>query len=470
MANFTTFKEDTIVAPITPAGKGAIGVIRISGKKAISICSRIFKGKNLEQANSHTVHVGIIHDEGKPLDEVVVTIFKEPHSFTKENTIEISCHGSSYILNQIIQLIIKEGARLAQPGEFTQRAFLNGRIDLTQAEAIADLIASESEAAHNIALKQMRGGFSNELKKLRDQLIQFASLIELELDFSEEDVEFANRDAFINLLHQIEKIITSLIQSFKYGSVIKEGIPVAIIGKPNAGKSSLLNALLNEERAIVSPIAGTTRDSIEDTLVINGIIFRFIDTAGLRETDDIIESIGVKKAKEKAEIAKIVLYLFDKNDTSPEEVLKDIKALYKEGIIFILVQTKLDTTESHEDELRLIQAFDSLNMYKFAQTITAISIYRPELIQALKGHLVWEAEQMNSGSSTIITNTRHLEALQKTNKHIAAVQEGLKNNISKDFLSQDIRLALRYLGEITGEVDIDKDILGTIFSKFCIGK
>lgn len=470
MTNFTPFKEDTIVAPITPAGKGAIGVIRISGGKAISICSKIFKGKNLKQANSHTVHVGLIHDEGKPLDEVVVTIFKEPHSFTKENTIEISCHGSSYILNQIIQLIIKEGARLAQPGEFTQRAFLNGRIDLTQAEAIADLIASESEAAHNIALKQMRGGFSNELKKLRDQLIQFASLIELELDFSEEDVEFANRDAFINLLHQIEKIITSLIQSFKYGSVIKEGIPVAIIGKPNAGKSSLLNALLNEERAIVSPIAGTTRDSIEDTLVINGITFRFIDTAGLRETDDIIESIGVKKAKEKAEAAKIILYLFDKDDTNVEEILKDIQPLYKKEIIFILIQTKIDKTNSFFED-GFLESLQSKEFYhKLAPTIIGISIYQPETIQNLRRELVWEAEQMNSGSSTIITNTRHLEALQKTNEHIIDVQQGLENNISKDFLSQDIRLALRYLGEITGEVDIDKDILGTIFSKFCIGK
>lgn len=460
--------DDTIIALATPQGVSAIGVIRLSGTKAIDIVNELFPSKNLFNQPSHSLHVGIITYQEKIIDEVVISLFRNPKSYTGEDIVEISCHGSPYIQQQIINACIDKGARTAKPGEFTQRAFLNGKLDLTQAEGVADLIASESKASHEIALQQMRGGFSSELKKLRDQLIHFASLIELELDFSEEDVEFADRKAFTELLHQIEIVVTELINSFQYGNVIKKGVPVAIIGKPNTGKSSLLNALLNEERAIVSNIPGTTRDSIEDILIIDGITFRFIDTAGLRKTDDIIEAMGVQKAKEKVSKAKIILYLYDKNDCTPEEIINHVRSLYNKEAIFILVQTKIDITNGfYEDDF--LKALDVIYP-ELVQTLTAISVYQPETIKSLKGLLTWEVQKMTPGSSNIVTNSRHLEALQKTKEHLMAVQFGLEQQISGDLLAQDLRFALRYLAEITGEIDVDKDILGTIFSKFCIGK
>lgn len=460
--------QNTIVALATPAGAGAIGIIRLSGPQAIEICNTYFKGKNLLKQNSHTIHFGYILDNrGVLLDEVLVSIFIAPKSYTKENVVEISCHGSVYIQQKIIQLFVENGVRLAQPGEFTLRAFLNGKMDLSQAEAVADLIASESGASHEIALKQLRGGFSNELKDLRNQLIHFASLIELELDFAEEDVEFADRTKFVELLNQTQAVISRLVDSFQYGNVIKRGVPVAIVGKPNAGKSSLLNALLNEERAIVSDIPGTTRDSIEDTLVIDGVMFRFIDTAGLRKTDDVIEAIGVEKAKEKAGNAKIILYLFDKNNTTPQEIINDVKNLYKKDIRIILVQTKIDSTNGFHND-HFIEALNEIYP-ELSETITAVSIYQSDSIKSLKGLLTWEIQNMVVETGSIVTNARHVEALQKTEAHIINVQQGLQANLNTDLLVQDIRLALNYLGEITGEITPD-DLLENIFSKFCIGK
>ena len=350
------------------------------------------------------------------------------------------------------------------------RAFLNGRLDLAQAEAVADLIASESKASHEIALKQMRGGFSDELQNLRSQLIDFAALIELELDFSEEDIAFADREKFTELLNRIQTIISALIRSFEYGNVIKEGVGVAIMGKPNAGKSSLLNALLNEERAIVSDIPGTTRDSIEETLTVEGILFRFIDTAGLRQTDDVIESIGIRKAREKAEQAKIILYLFDKSDGTPEEVSEEVRRLYREDIILILVQAKADITGDLQEEDEFIKALQSISP-RPVRAVTAVSVYRPETIDDLKALLASNIRETAPAVGSIVTNSRHLEALQKAQEHLAAVRLGMERQLGNDLLAHDIHFALRYLGEITGsEIDVDRDILGTIFGRFCIGK
>lgn len=403
------------------------------------------------------------------MDEVVITVFRGPRSFTGEDTAEISCHGSGYIVRRILNTLFKQGARAAKPGEFTLRAFLNGRLDLTQAEAVADLIASESKTSHEIALKQMRGGFSDELQNLRTQLIDFAALIELELDFSEEDVAFADREKFTELLKHIQTMLSALIKSFEYGNVIREGVGVAIVGKPNAGKSSLLNTLLNEERAIVSDIPGTTRDSIEETLIIDGILFRFIDTAGLRHTEDVIESIGIRKAKEKAAKADIILYLFDKNDATPEEVIDDIRQLYGGHATVILVQTKTDLTGGFRED-DFITALNAVYP-KLVGAITAVSVMQSETIQNLKGLLAWTVQEMAPSVGSIVTNSRHLEALQKAQEHLAAVRLGMEQNIGNDLLAHDIHFALRYLGEITGlEIDVDRDILGTIFGRFCIGK
>lgn len=460
--------QETIVALATPSGAGAIAVIRLSGKEAIAIATQVFQsvsGKELSRQKTHTIHLGHITDEGKVYDQVLVSIFKGPHSYTGENVVEISCHGSTFIQQQIIQLLLRKGAKMAQAGEFTLRAFLNGKLDLSQAEAVADLIASDNEASHQIAMQQMRGGFSNEIAKLREELLNFASLIELELDFSEEDVEFADRTAFHELLNRIEFVLKRLIDSFAVGNVIKNGIPVAIVGEPNVGKSTLLNALLNEERAIVSDIAGTTRDTIEDELVINGIGFRFIDTAGIRETKDHVESIGIQKTFEKIEQAQVVLFLVDSSQLTVDslEPLKNeaerIKNKYPQKALLVLFNKKDLLSEELISDLRS-QIPNSL----------FISAKNKEGIDELKNALL---SFVNTGAlrnnETIVTNTRHYDSLLKALEEIQKVKWGLNAGISSDLMAIDIRSALHYFGEITGEVTND-ELLGNIFANFCIGK
>ena len=452
--------NDNIVAIATAQGEGALGVIRISGKNSIEIANRIFKGKNLLKQKSHTIHYGFIFDGDKTIDEVIVSIFKAPKSYTTEDSIEISCHGSLYIQEQIVGLLIEKGARLANPGEFTLRAFLNGRIDLSQAEAVADLIASNSESSKQIALNQLRGGFTNELAQLREELINYASLVELELDFSEEDVDFADKDALKALITKLINKIEPLISSFKLGNAIKNGINVAIVGKPNAGKSTLLNALLNEERAIVSEIAGTTRDTIEETLNINGILFRFIDTAGLRETADFIEKIGVEKAFEQIDKSAVYVYLFDLNTTNFQDVAKELENLNKE-VPRILLANKTDLVSTEK-----LEEFNNSD-YDFI-FISAKDKNSTEILKERLYKKVIDTEI--SANDTIISNIRHYKALQEANNALKEALQGLELNITGDLLAQSIRIALRELGNITGSIDIDEDILGTIFSKFCIGK
>ena len=454
--------KDTIVALATPSGSGAIAVIRVSGENAIGIVSSIFKsvsGKHLNKQKSHTVHLGDIVSNNKVLDQVLVTIFKTPHSYTGENVVEISCHGSTYIQQEIMQLLIQKGCRAAKPGEFTLQAFLNGKMDLSQAEAVADLIASDSKASHQLALQQMRGGFSDKIKQLRQQLLDFASLIELELDFTEEDVAFADRIQFQNLIKQIKETLKYLVDSFATGNVLKKGIPVAIIGKPNAGKSTLLNSLLNEERAIVSNIAGTTRDTIEDEIIIEGIRFRFIDTAGLRETNDEIEKIGVAKAMDKIENAAIYLYLFDASKTSINDVKNDLKAL-PHSQKQLVVANKIDLLDTQKLQLLTNSGIDFIPLS--AKNKTGIDILTQKLLQKS------EADKLQS-NDVLITNSRHYDSLQKALTATLQIQNGLDINLSSDLLAIDIREALFYLGEITGEVTND-ELLGNIFSKFCIGK
>ncbi|WP_374951513.1 tRNA uridine-5-carboxymethylaminomethyl(34) synthesis GTPase MnmE [Mucilaginibacter sp.] len=449
--------EETIVALATPNGSGAIGVIRLSGPDAIVIANNVFKGKDLTRQASHTLHYGSIVDGDFVLDEVVASLFVAPRSYTRENVVEISCHGSNYIIESIIKLFIKNGARAAKPGEFTLRAFLNGQLDLSQAEAVADLIASNSRASQQVALQQLRGGFSNQLQQLRDQLVQFASLIELELDFAEEDVEFANRDQLKKLIYEIAKVISSLIQSFELGNAIKNGVNTVIAGRPNAGKSTLLNALLNEERAIVSHIPGTTRDTIEEILNVNGINFRLIDTAGIREATDAIEQIGVQRTMEKISQSAIMLYIFDAAQITPEELASDIVSLKREGVTMQIVANKADllTTEQlaalPQDDTIVISAREKQHIDELKQ-----KIYRTAIHDQLTGH------------ETLVTNIRHLEALQKTEQALIRVLSGI-DSVTSDFLSMDIKQALHYLGEITGAVTTD-DLLENIFSKFCIGK
>lgn len=459
--------QDTIVALATPSGAGAIAVIRVSGPDAITIGASIFKSihnKDLKKQPTHTIHLGHIIDGEKVIDEVLASIFKNPKSYTGEDTIEFSCHGSSYIQQTIIQLLLRKGCRSAQAGEFTLRAFLNGKMDLSQAEAVADLIASENEAAHQVAIQQMRGGFSNEIANLREELLNFASLIELELDFAEEDVEFADRKQFENLLFKIENVLKKLIDSFATGNVIKNGIPVAIAGAPNAGKSTLLNALLNEERAIVSDIAGTTRDAIEDELTIKGIGFRFIDTAGIRDTIDTIETIGIAKTFEKINQARLVLFLCDgyayaKNLPQLENEYLQIKNNYPQKKV-LLIANKTDKLSSDE-----IQQFQQ----HFPDAIF-ISALKKDGIEQLKEKLL---SLVNTGAltsgDTIVTNARHYDSLNKALEEIKKVQHGLKQNLSGDLLAIDIRQALYYFGEITGQVTND-ELLGNIFANFCIGK
>ncbi len=447
-------KKDTICALATGSGLGAIAIIRVSGSEAINICKKVFS-KNIADVESHTIHFGTINDKVDVIDEVLLSIFRNPHSFTGEDVIEISCHSSVFIQQKILQLLIENGSRMANPGEFTLRAFTNGKMDLSQAEAVADLIASESKKAHQIAINQMRGGFSNDLKILREHLINFAALIELELDFSEEDVEFANREQFNQLLLLIKEKLTKLIDSFHLGNVIKNGIPVTILGAPNVGKSTLLNVLVNEDRAIVSEIAGTTRDTIEDVINIEGMQFRFIDTAGLRDTKDTIEKIGIQKALEKAEKAKVIIYLLDATtDFKAQE--KEIGKIKKLQNKMIVVVNKTDLNPNICETLKK-------KNYLF------ISAKNKDGIEDLTKTLISIIDTNLSSDETIISNSRHKEELSKTLVEIIAVMEGLNNGISGDLLAINIRQALHHLGLITGEVTID-DLLGNIFSKFCIGK
>ncbi|MBU0696419.1 MAG: tRNA uridine-5-carboxymethylaminomethyl(34) synthesis GTPase MnmE [Bacteroidetes bacterium] len=451
-------QEETIVALATPNGIGAIGVIRLSGPDAIKIINSVFKGKDLEKQDSHTIHFGTIRNGETVVDEVLVSLFIAPKSYTKENVVEISCHGSKYIIDTIIRLFIKQGARLAKPGEFTLRAFLNGGLDLSQAEAVADLIASNSKASHQLALQQMRGGYSNELKALRERLIHFASMIELELDFSEEDVEFANREELKKLILHIHQIVFKLIQSFDLGNVIKNGVPVVIAGKPNVGKSTLLNALLNEERAIVSEIAGTTRDTIEDEMNIKGINFRFIDTAGIRETQDIVEAKGVERTFEKIKSSAVVMYLFDPAETPASElqqILTDLKAVTAQNNSTLLVvsnKSDIHPLATQTDQIISISAKDKSNLHLLEDALL-------------------DAVNLNSLNSdeVIVSNIRHLEALKKADESLNRVLAGIDNPVTSDFLALDIKQALHYLGEIVGAVTTD-DLLDNIFSKFCIGK
>lgn len=453
-----SYATDTIAALATAPGISAIAVVRVSGEDSISICNKLFKGKDLANAPSHTLHYGLIREDERIIDEVVVSLYKAPNSFTKEDCVEISCHGSDYIVKQILQLLIKNGARFAKPGEFTKRAFLNGRFDLAQAEAVADLINSETEVAHKAALSQMRGGFSDEIKKLREQLTYFASMIELELDFSEEDVEFANRAELTELVAKIRRTIEALIDSFSLGNAIKNGIPTVIAGKPNAGKSTLLNLLLKEEKAIVSEIPGTTRDFIEDEVTIEGVSFRFIDTAGLRETKDKLEALGIERTRQKIGQASLVIYLFDVNSTTEDELRNNLRELKDLNSSYLVVGNKIDLDKKDTDKYR---NYDGILFISAANKIG---------IEDLKKKIL---EQVNITSfktgNTIVTNMRHYESLLKTKEALASVTSGIKKSITSELLAQDIRMALMYLGEITGEITTE-DLLGTIFSKFCIGK
>ena len=454
--------QETIIALATPNGLGAISVIRISGNNSIKIAEKLFKSnknKLLSNQKSHTVHLGHIMKENHELDEVLITLFKGPYSYTGEDTIEISCHGSTYIQKEIINLFIDNGIRIANPGEFTLRAFLNGKMDLNQAEAVADLIASENEGSHKLAMQQMKSGFSNDLKKLRAELLHFSSMIELELDFSQEDVEFAERNDFKILTNKIKSELKILINSFQSGNVLKNGISVAIAGKPNAGKSSLLNTLLNEDKAIVSDIPGTTRDSIEDSLIINGINFRFIDTAGLRETNDVIESKGIEKTKEKIKKAKILLYLFDINDTNINEIKNSVDSFRRDDLSIILVRNKIDLKINNKNLLNDLKKLELIE----------ISATEKKSVLKLKERLIDEVNLLNPYTDVIISNSRHYEALKKALKAIEEVNKGLKENISGDLLSVDIRRSIEFLAEITGEITND-DVLGNIFANFCIGK
>ncbi|WP_335964268.1 tRNA uridine-5-carboxymethylaminomethyl(34) synthesis GTPase MnmE [Galbibacter sp. PAP.153] len=471
--------QDTIIALATPAGAGAIAVIRISGKDAIDITTPFFKsvnGKKLSEQKSHTIHLGHIIEAKKTLDEVLVSIFKGPNSYTGENVIEISCHGSPFIQQEILQLFLRNGCRMADAGEFTLRAFLNGKLDLSQAEAVADLIASDNEASHQIAMQQMRGGFSGEIKKLREELLNFASLIELELDFAEEDVEFANRTEFKALLDKIQLVLKRLIDSFAVGNVIKNGIPVAIVGEPNVGKSTLLNALLNEERAIVSDIAGTTRDTIEDEISIGGIGFRFIDTAGIRDTKDVVETIGIKKTFEKIEQSQVVVYLIDSLKLAQDKSeiknirveLEKIKNKFPQKPLVIIANKTdqiPDTLKQFiESEINDIAGHNDKTKALLLAAKTGLGV--EELKTILLNFVNTGALRNNE---TIITNSRHYDSLLKALQEIDKVQEGVAHEISSDLLAIDIRQAIYHFGEITGEITTD-DLLGNIFANFCIGK
>lgn len=458
-----TNREDIICALSTPQGVGAIAVIRLSGAQVVEIMDKIFS-KPLKGQKTHTVHFGTIKNGERFVDEVLVTWLKGPHSFTGEDTAEISCHGSPYIQQEIIQLLLKSGARLAEPGEFTMRAFMNGKMDLSQAEAVADLIASESSASHEMAMSQMRGGFSKTIKELREKLIHFASLIELELDFVEEDVEFADRDQLMTLVREVQKLVHTLIESFSLGNVIKNGVPVAIVGAPNVGKSTLLNALLNEEKAIVSEIAGTTRDVIEDEISLDGMVYRFIDTAGLRQTDDKIESMGISRSYEKARDAQIIMLLIDAKQAYRDSVKDFIdnfhQKLDREEKDLLLVVNKVDKVEATE---QLKAELEDLGKTVF------ISAKKKENLDAIKEALKSFVDRSQYSNQTIVSNARHYNELRQTDEALSRVMEGIELGITGDFIAMDIRQALHHLGAITGEIN-HEDLLDNIFSKFCIGK
>ena len=454
--------NDTIVAISTPPGEGALGVVRLSGHDAITIADKLFMGKKLVEQATHTLHFGKIVDNGKIIDEVVASLYKAPKSYTGEHIVEVSCHGSGYVLEQVLNLCMRHGARMAKPGEFTLRAFLKGKMDLTQAEAVADLIASQSGTAHKAAIHNLRGGFSQDLKQMREQLIMFSALIELELDFSEEDVEFADRTKFYALVGQLTAATGQLIQSFKLGNVIKNGVKVAIIGKPNAGKSTLLNSLLNEERAIVSEIAGTTRDTIEEALNINGILFRLIDTAGIREhSQDTIELIGIARSMEAMKKADIVVYLYDVHNTLPEELAAQQDAFEAAGTQYLMVGNKVDA-DGAAGKINALSTIDPGTLFISAKEQENIARLKEALYDAVaKGTVQQEG--------TIITNARHYGTLLQVMKALQDIKTGLDTNLSGDLISLDIRTCLHFLGEITGEITTE-DKLDYIFSKFCIGK
>ena len=479
--------SDTIVALATPPGIGAIGVLRLSGPEAIPIADRIFRGKRLSEQPSHTAHFGRIEtEEGRTLDEVLITVFHDRHSYTGQPTVEIGCHGSPYIQQEIIQLCLREGARLAEPGEYTLRAFLNGRMDLSQAEAVADLIASQSEASHTVALRQLRGGFRTEIQQLRSELIDFASLVELELDFGEEDVEFADRDDLKQLVRKIRNHLRPLIQSFALGNALKTGVSTVIAGRPNAGKSTLLNALLNEERAIVSDIPGTTRDTIEEVLNIKGVQFRLIDTAGIREAQDAIEAIGVAKTMEKIEQAAILVYVWDvAGGMTLAEVHQDLHQLSPDGANLLVVCNKMDRNPLFKTDWLLDPSAPDIHPYLLSEqevhsthssliihpsSLIALSAKNEMNIEYLKEKLYDLAVGNELATDhTIVTNARHHDALRRADNALSEVLAGLESGLTGDFVAQDIRHALAYLGEITGEIGVE-DLLGNIFGKFCIGK
>lgn len=449
--------NDTIIALATPQGSGAIAIIRLSGAHAIEVVDKIFfSKKKLENITSQSVVFGTIKKEDEIVDEVLISVFRNPKSYTGEDTVEISCHGSPYIIKTILELLVQNNVRMAQPGEFTQRAFMNGKLDLAQAEAVADLIASESKASHSIALHQMRGGVSNELAALRESLINFTALIELELDFGEEDVEFANREELFSLVQNLEVKIQNLIESFNYGNAIKNGVPVAIVGYPNAGKSSLLNLLLNEERAIVSDIAGTTRDTIEEVMTIEGIQYRFIDTAGLRQSDDTIENIGIERTKLAIKKADIIIHIYDIRDEEHGQnaISPFLNEIAREGKKLIQVANKIDLKEE---------------LYT-SDTIIFLSTKTKQGLDDLKRKMAHILEVSKFENSVIISNLRHLESLKLAMISLQEVKQSMIQNLSGDLLSFHLRNTLRHIGDITGNIDIDKDILGTIFGKFCIGK
>ncbi|MGA8855472.1 MAG: tRNA uridine-5-carboxymethylaminomethyl(34) synthesis GTPase MnmE [Christiangramia sp.] len=471
--------NDTIVALATPSGSGAIAIIRVSGPDALNIVAPLFKAKSkkdLAKQPTHTIHLGNVMDGERTIDEVLASVFRAPKSYTGEETVELSCHGSPYIQQEIIQLLIRKGCRSAEAGEFTLRAFLNAKMDLSQAEAVADLINSENAASHQMAMQQMRGGFSNEIQKLREELLNFASLIELELDFAEEDVEFANRDQFKELVSKIQTVLKRLIDSFATGNVLKNGIPVAIVGEPNVGKSTLLNALLNEERAIVSEIAGTTRDTIEDEMSIGGVGFRFIDTAGIRETKDLVESIGIKKTFEKISQAQVVVYLVDSSQIAVnrerlQEVrieIEKIKNKFPQKPLLIIANK---TDRLAEEEVQNLKAkLEDISSHAERAQFLLLSAKTNVGVEELKERLL---KFVNTGalrnSDTIVTNSRHYAALLKALEEINKVEDGLNADLSGDLLAIDIRQALQHFGEITGEITND-DLLGNIFANFCIGK
>lgn len=467
------YQSDPIAALATAPGMGAIAVIRVSGEGAIDITNRLFRGKDLTKQASHTAHFGTLQERpdasaaGGIIDEVLVTVFRAPRSFTKEDVVEISCHGSEFIIQQILRRLMQEGVRLAKPGEFTQRAFLNGQFDLVQAEAVADLIASDSDASHRAALTQLRGGFSKQLKTLRQQLIDFVALVELELDFGEEDVEFAHRDQLRQLMGDIRRVLHSLIDSFSVGNVIKNGVPTVIVGKPNAGKSTLLNALLNEEKAIVSAIPGTTRDLIEDELFIDGIRFRLIDTAGLRDATDAIEAIGIGRTRQKMRDAALVVYLFDGLNISPDELRDAIREVHagtpdRSGKPYLLVGNKMDAI----DDARR-QQLEAVAGEKIAWISAAEQTNLAELKAALSARV--RTDTAVQTGSAVVTTARHHEHLTGTDNALGRAIAGLDSGATPDWLAMDLRVALQHLGELTGEITTD-DLLDSIFSKFCIGK